>query len=146
MIIRNNIEISKPKEIVFPWIAEPEKAMQWQKNVKSGTIITKKPEMVGTTFEEEIEENGKTLKIRGVIKEFKDNRAIGFCLESKIHTVNVTYSIEENDKISTVHADINIKWKFPMSIISIFLGKRIKNNISKQLGSEFLELKTLCEA
>ena len=34
MRINYNIEISKPAEEVFLWIAEPEKAMQWQKNVK----------------------------------------------------------------------------------------------------------------
>jgi hypothetical protein len=27
-------EILKPPKAVFPWIAEPEKAIQWQKNVK----------------------------------------------------------------------------------------------------------------
>ena len=63
-------EILKPPEFVFPWIAEPDKAMQWQKNVKGGEIILSKPEVVGTTFKEEMEEDGNSLEMYGVITQF----------------------------------------------------------------------------
>ena len=43
-------EILKPPETVFPWIEEPEKAMQWQKNVKGGEILVHKPGKVGTIY------------------------------------------------------------------------------------------------
>ena len=36
-------EILQSPEIVFPWIAEPEKAMKWQKNVKGDQRQLKLP-------------------------------------------------------------------------------------------------------
>ena len=52
---------------VFPWIAEPDRAMRWQKGVKGGEIIKETPEKIGTTFKEEMEENGKKLVMYGEI-------------------------------------------------------------------------------
>jgi hypothetical protein len=63
MKIKCEDEILLSPEKVFPWIAEPEKAMKWQKNVKGGKIIIDNPEVIGTTFEEILEEDGKCHKI-----------------------------------------------------------------------------------
>ena len=63
-------EILRPPEIVFPWISEPEKAMKWQKNVKGGEIVINKPEIIGTTFNEVIEEDGKSLEMYGIITKY----------------------------------------------------------------------------
>jgi uncharacterized membrane protein len=145
MKVSFHIHISKPAEIIFPWLAEPEKAMQWQKNVKSGEIIAKNPEVIGTTFKEEIEEDGKKLEMEGIITKFKQNEEIGFHLESKIHRVDVNYSIEEYDEKSRVTCGAKIKWKFPLNILSILLGRRMNKGISEQLASEFIELKNMCE-
>lgn len=39
MRISTSIDISlKPKD-VFPWVADPQKAMLWQKDVKEGEIL-----------------------------------------------------------------------------------------------------------
>lgn len=65
MRIAGEIMIAKAPEAVFPRIAEPEKAMRWQRNVKGGEIILSTPDMVGTTFTETIEENGRSLDMRG---------------------------------------------------------------------------------
>jgi hypothetical protein len=70
--------ISKPPEVVFPWIAEPEKAMKWQKDVKGGEITINKSEVIGTTFIEVIEEDGNRLKMIGTITKYVVNNIIGF--------------------------------------------------------------------
>ena len=138
-------EILKPPEIIFPWVAEPEKAMQWQSNVKGGEIIIKKLEVIGTTFKEEIEENGNTLEMSGVITKYSKNREIGFHLESKIHKVDVNYSIEGINQSSRIFVDAKINWKFPMNIFSLFVGNKMKESILQQMESEILELKRICE-
>ena len=84
-------EILKPPDLVFPWIADPEKAMKWQKNVKGGEIIINRPEIVGTTFIEMIEEDGNILEMQGEITKYIKNEVIGFHLHSKIHEVDVRY-------------------------------------------------------
>ncbi len=139
-------EIGKPPEVVFPWIAEPDKAMQWQKNVKGGEIIVQSPEVVGTTFKEEIEEDGSRLEMQGVITRFQKDRLIAFHLESKIHTVEVSYSLEEVDRATRITVEAGIKWKFPISLLSVIMGGKMKTGIAEQLKAEILELKRICEA
>ena len=138
-------EILKPPEIVFPWIAEPEKAMKWQKNVKGGEIIINKPEIIGTTFKEVIEEDGNSLEMYGIITKYIKNKIIGFHLESKIHEFDVSYSVEEINMATKISIEAIIKWKFPMNIISLFIGKKMEKGLIKQLESEILDLKRICE-
>jgi hypothetical protein len=139
-------EILKPPEIVFPWIAEPDKAMQWQKNVKGGEIIINKPEVIGTTFKEEIEEGGNSLEMHGVITRFIRDQIIEFHLESKIHNLDVSYSVEEFNKNTKIKVDARINWKFPINLLSVFIGNKMKKGIAEQMESEILELKRICEA
>ncbi len=145
MRIKYENEILKPPEIVFPWIADPEKAMQWQKNVKGGMIILEKPGKIGTTFEEVVEENGNSLKMKGIISEYIENEIIGFHLESKIHEFDVRYSVEDVNRNTKFSVEAIIHWKFPMSIISLFMKQKMETGLLEELESEFLDLKRICE-
>ncbi|MCG8056204.1 MAG: SRPBCC domain-containing protein [Candidatus Thiodiazotropha endolucinida] len=145
MRIASQTEILRPPEIVFPWISEPEKAMKWQKNVKRGDIIERKPGVVGTTFKELIEEDGKSLEMYGIITRFDENKNIGFHITSKIHEFDVDYLLELVSNSTKVTIEANIEWKFPMNVISLFFGKKMKNKIARELDAELNELKILCE-
>ena len=138
-------EICKSPEVVFPWIAEPNKAMQWQKNVKAAEILIQKPEVVGTTFKEEMEEDGNRLEMRGVITKFVEDQVVAFHLESKIHEVDVSYSLEGLNDATRVTVDAKIHWKFPLNLLSVFMGRKMKMGIADQLRTEVFELKRLCE-
>ena len=139
-------QISKPPEVVFPWIADPEKAMQWQTNVKGGDILIDRPEVVGTTFTEVIEEDGRSLEMRGEITTYRENQVIGFHLQSKIHEFDISYTVEETDKATRLSIEAMIRWKFPMNLVALFAGKRMEAGIKEQLASEVLALKRLCES
>lgn len=145
MIIECETEILRPAEEVFPWIADPKKAMIWQKNVREGEIIVSKPEVIGTTFRETLEENGKTLEMYGVITRFVENEKMGFHINSKIHEFDITYSLRGKDNATQILIEAVIRWKFPVNAVSLILGKRIKEKICQQLKSELMELKRLCE-
>ncbi len=136
--------LSNP-EVVFSWIDDPSKALQWQKDVKGGEIIKDTPGKIGTTFKEVMEENGKSLEMTGEITDYIPDRLISFRLESRIHKVLVKYSVEGEPGKSVVLIDLVIKWKFPMSVISMFMGSKIKSKIVEQTNSELSELKRLCE-
>jgi len=145
MRINYTIEIACKAEKVFSWIDEPEKAMRWQKGVKNGEIIKETPQRIGTTFKEEMEENGKSLIMFGEITNYIPQILISFHLESKIHQVEVKYEVSGDQKKSKVSMESIINWKFPMNVISLFIGQKIKDKIYKQTESEFCELKRLCE-
>lgn len=137
-------EILQPPETVFLWIEDPEKAMKWQKNVKGGEIIEDKPEIIGTTFKEVIEEDGKSLEMYGTITKYVKNEIIGFHIVSKIHEFDVSYALEGIGKATKLSVDVRIRWKFPMNVISIFMRKKIKKELEKQLELEVQDLKKLC--
>ena len=145
MKITLTVDILCRPEEVFPWIAEPEKAMRWQKGVKRGEILKETPEKVGTTFREEMAEDGKRIVMYGEITNYIQDQLISFHLESKIHTVDVSYSLVYNDNKSTFTVESTIHWKFPMNIISRFIGRKIKEGIMQQTESELAALKRLCE-
>lgn len=69
MKIAVSVNISCRHEELFPWIADPNMALRWQRGEKSGQILSETPGKVGTVFREEMEENGKTLVMHGEITE-----------------------------------------------------------------------------
>jgi hypothetical protein len=146
MIITISVEISCEPNEVFPWIADPKKAILWQKGVKEGQIIIDTPGKIGTTFKEVMEEGGNSLEMVGVITGYIQDKSIAFHLKSKIHELDVNYSIEGDNNKSTITVESTIKWKFPMNIMSIVIGRKIKQNILKQTEEEFAVLVKLCEA
>ena len=101
--------------------------------------------MVGTTFKEEIEEDGKSLEMRGVITKFVEPQLVAFHLESKIHEVDVSYSLEGVNEATRVTVEARISWKFPLNLLSVFLGRKMKMGIAEQLKTEIFELKRICE-
>jgi len=137
-------ELCKIPEEVFPWIADPSKAMRWQKNVKSGEILIQNPGVIGTTFKEIIEENGKSLEMYGTITEYEKDKIIGFNIESRIHKFNVSYIFESLGEKTKLFIKAEIEWKFPMNVISFFMHSKIAAGLIKQLRSEVRELKNLC--
>jgi len=137
--------ISETPEKIFPWIENPEKAKQWQKNVKGGSTIKKDSEIVGTTFTETIEQNGRELTMSGTITRYQKNSHIGFHIESKIHSFDVSYILKKDGQLTNIAIEADIQWKFPMNIISFFMGEKITNNITKDLENEIKELKILVE-
>jgi uncharacterized protein YndB with AHSA1/START domain len=140
-----SISINKPPAEVFPWIDDPEKAMQWQKGVKKTAILHETPERVGTTFWEEMEEDGKSLEMTGTITGYTPGHMISFHLESRIHSVDACYRVSGDEKTSSVFIDTVVRWKFPMSVMSLFIGRQIREGITKQTEAELAELKRLCE-
>ena len=139
------VDIMCGPDIIFPWIAEPEKAMLWQRDVKKGEIIEETPEKIGITFREEMGESGNSIEMFGEITGYVQNELITFHLESKIHTLDVSYSIVGSNYKSTVTVESIIYWKFPMNLLGMIIGGKMKKGILKQTELEFSELKRLCE-
>jgi hypothetical protein len=131
---------------VFAWIDDPDKAMRWQKGVKGGTITRETPERVGTTFTETLEEDGQTLEMIGTITGYQAGRSIAFHLESRLHAVDVTYTVAPEAGGSLVRIDTSIRWKFPFNIMMVFIGAKARAGIIAQTRSELAELKRLCES
>ena len=145
MRIDYEIDVSCRPEELFPWVAEPEKAMMWMKGVKSAEVLKETPGKVGTEFKEVMEEGGESLEMHGTITGYVGNKLIAFHLESRVHEVDVSYTIESCNDTARLLTMSTIGWKFRMNIMSLIFGRKLKGKIIGQLESEFSELKRLCE-
>jgi len=58
MKFTTSIDILSKPENIFPWIAQPDKAKRWQKDVIGWEIIKETTEKVCTSFKEKIKQYG----------------------------------------------------------------------------------------
>lgn len=140
-----SIDINSPPAKVFGWVENPEKALQWMTSVSGGEILHETPEKVGTTFREFVEEDGQGLEMQGMITGFEPGRSISFHLESRVNSVDVKYIVEPIQNGTHLSQTANVRWKFPVNIISLFMGSMMRQNISVQSQKEFKKLKEFCE-
>jgi uncharacterized protein YndB with AHSA1/START domain len=146
MKISYSIDINSPPATVFGWVEDPEKAMQWMTSVAGGEILHETPERIGTTFREVVEEDGKGVEMQGEITGYEPDQSISFHLNSRINVVDVEFRVEAIQTGTRLTQTANIRWKFPVNVISIFAGGKIKQSISAQAQKEFEKLKDLCES
>jgi hypothetical protein len=146
MIVAAEIDISKSPAAVFPWISDPEKAMQWQKNVKTAEIIEGGPGVVGTQFMEILSEQSGELEVVGTITDYIENKLMGFHLESRIHVVDVIYRLDGREAYTRLCTEAIVEWKFPMNLISLVRGQKMRRNLSSELSDELNTLKQICES
>ena len=85
----NSIDIDVTAEKAFSWLEDPNRAMEWMTSVKKGEIIEETPEIVGTTFCEYIEENGRGTEMGGAITACDKNSRLAFHLEGDFNIVDV---------------------------------------------------------
>ena len=119
--------------------------MKWMTSVSGGEILHEAPDRVGTTFREVVEDEGGSIEMHGMITGFEADKSIAFHLESKVNIVDVEYRVEKSDEGTRLDYHANIEWKFPVNIISIFMGKKMRQSILAQLEDELNKLKELCE-
>jgi len=145
MKVASSIDIKSPPEVVFGWLENPEKAMEWMTSVSGGEILYETLDRVGTTFREVVEDENGSIEMHGVITGFEADKSIAFHLESKVNIVDVVYRVEKTSMGTRLDYHANIKWKFPVNVISIFMGKKMRQSILAQLQDELNKLKELCE-
>ena len=139
------IDIISSPEKVFYWLGNPERAVQWMTSVTKTETIKETPGIVGTTFRETIEENGRTVEMTGVVTGYIENKMMSFFLSGKYNTVEVEFRIEELEGFTRLTQTANIHFKSVFRILSLITGSMLRKKIMSQSQKEFLKLKELCE-
>ena len=115
-------------------------------SVAKTEILHETHDRIGTTFREVVEEDGNGVELQGVITDFKPDKLITFHLDSRVNAVDVEYCVQAVQSGTRLTQNATVRWKFPINVISIFMGAKIKQNISAQAQKEFEKLKQLCES
>lgn len=146
MKLKFTIDIESSPEEVFSWIKDPERAKEWMTSVPEGEMLSGSPNTIGSTFREVVrDQNGET-EMHGIVTGFQENEMISFHLSGDYNTVDVEFRVENIGKRTRVTQTADIRWRGFMKIMSIFLGGRIKREITAQSQREFISLKALCES
>ncbi|UCE58667.1 MAG: hypothetical protein JSU63_14635 [Phycisphaerales bacterium] len=114
-------------------------------SVTRGEIIKETPNKIGTTFREYIEEDGRGIEMHGVVTKFVSNKRFAVHLESKLNSVNVSFSLEDKDGLTQLVQNIELQFKGMLKVLSVFLRASIKKKITSQAQREFSRLKEPCE-
>lgn len=146
MKITSYIDVHSSPKTVFGWLENPEKAREWMTSVSGGEILHESPNKVGTTFREVVEDENGSIEMYGEITGFEMDKSIAFHLESRVNSVEVEYRIKKIEAGVRLTYDADVRWKFPVSVISIFVGNKMRQNILAQLGNELNRLKEFCES
>jgi hypothetical protein len=93
-----------------------------------------------------VEEDGQGVELQGMITDYKPEKSMSFHLESRVNVVDVEYYVEVIQSGTRLTQHANVRWKFPVNVIGIFMGTKMKQGISAQSQKEFEKLKELCES
>lgn len=119
--------------------------MVWMSSVSKTELLDKTPDMVGTTFREVVEEDGRGTELHGVVTDYRPNQLISFHLSGEFNVVDVEYRLEEIENRTRLTQNANIRFKSFMRVLSLLMGPMFKKKIMDQLQKEFAKLKELCE-
>ena len=145
MKLTYTIDIHSTPGNVFSWLGTPERAMVWQSNISGTEILHETPNMIGTTFRETIEENGRGVEMRGVVTDYRENQLLAMHLDGKFNVVDVEWHLEEIGERTRLTLNSNIRFKSFIRVLSILMRPIFKKKIVAQLQGEFAKLKELCE-
>ena len=139
------IEIRNTPEKIFYWLEDPSRAMEWMTSVSKTEIIKETPNMVGTTFRELIEENGRGTEMRGVVTDFVSNKRLAFHLKGEFNSVEVNYTLQEKGEITQLSQNAEIQFKGLLRVLSVLFSPIFKKKIKDHARRELAKLKELCE-
>lgn len=141
----HSIEIRSTPENVFYWLEDPSRAVRWMTSVTKTEIIEEADGMVGTTFREYVEEDGRGTEMHGIVTEFVPNERMAFRLEGDYNSVEVVFSLEEVGETTRLSQDADIRFKGFLRVLSFFFAAAFKRKLAGQTEKEFQILKELCE-
>jgi len=145
MKISITTDINNTPEKIFYWLEDPSRAMEWMTSVSRTEIIKQASCMVGTTFREFVEENGRGTEMRGVVTDFVPPKHLAFHLEGDFNAVEVSYTLEPKGELTRLSQNAEIRFKGLLRVFSILFGPLFRKKIINQARSEFAKLKELCE-
>lgn len=101
--------------------------------------------MIGTTFRETVEENGRGTELQGTVTGYQPGRLISFHLSGRYNIVDVEYRLENIGDRTRLTQSAEVRFRGFVGVISFFLRPMFKGKIMAQSRQELARLKEICE-
>ncbi len=139
------LEIDNDPDHVFHWISDPERAKLWMTSVSQTEILNRTPNMIGTTFRETVEENGRGTELQGVVTDYQPGRLMAFHLGGRYDVVDVEYRLDDVGGRTRLIQEATIRFRGLLGVASFLLRPLFKRKIIAQSRQELARLKEFCE-
>ena len=142
-----SLEINAPRQHVFDYLADDDNLKDMVPNLVEHELLEETEEKVGTTFLHVYEENGRKMKMTGVVTEHQPPASMAVALDGPMFSMTVRYILEETGPNSTMlRQDSTAKMKHVFKIFGLLFGKKMKCEGERQLRESFARMKELMEA
>ena len=141
-----SIDIEAPREQVFAFLDDEENLPKMVPNLVDQGIIEETPEQVGTTFWHVYEENGRKMKMTGVVTEHRPPERMAVKLDGALFGMEVIYELEALSPTSTrltQHSDARFKHVF--KLMGLLFGKKMEKEGKKSQAECFDRMKAAIE-
>jgi carbon monoxide dehydrogenase subunit G len=142
-----SIDIERPRAEVFAFLDDPENLPKFVPNLVDHGVIQETPQKVATTFWHVYEENGRRMKMTGVVTEHRPPERIAVELDGPMFGLVVVQTLEElgpNSTRFTQYSKATLKHVF--KLMGMLFGKKMKEQGEKAQRENFERMKALLES
>jgi len=142
-----SIDIERPRDEVFAFLDDPENLPKFVPNLVDHGVIQETPKKVGTTFWHVYEENGRKMKMTGVVTEHRPPERMAVTLDGPFFGLEVSHTLEvlgPNSTRLTQYSKGTFKHVF--KLMGLLFAKKMKAEGEKVQAENYARVKALLES
>ena len=141
-----SIEIDRPREEVFAWLDDEDNLPKMVPNLVEHGITEETPDKVGTTFWHVYEENGRRMKMSGVVTDHQPPERMAVEMDGAMFGLEVVYELEALGPTSTRLTQFSdARFKHVFKLMGLLFGKKMEKEGKKVQAETFARMKALIE-
>ena len=137
------VHVARPAAVVFPWLVEPAKRIQWVDSLAQSTLQPAGPVTVGTTLVDTVDVEGERKEVRTTVKAYAPPRNLATAAETTSYdqTTRCDLADEPGGTAVTCVSDVDFHgW------VARLIAPTIANSFKSRMDADLLRLKTKIEA
>lgn len=140
------IEIERPRQDVFDFLDDEANLKMIVPNLADFGTIEDKPGVVGSTFWHVYEENGRKMKMKGVVTEYAPPERKSVSVDGALFGLKVTYVLDELGPTKTRLTQIsNARFKHVFKLMGLMFRKKMEREGLKVQKDTFARIKAHLE-
>ncbi len=140
-------EMQAPRQIVFDFLDDESNLKKIVPNLVDAGVTHETPEKVGSTFWHVYEENGRKMKMTGVVTEHNAPHGFAVKLDGAFFGLEVSYHLDELTPTSTrVTQYSKARFKHVFKLMGLFFGKKMQREGERVQAENFARMKEMIEA
>jgi len=141
------IDIHAPRNVVFEFFDNEDNIQQVVPNLVEAGYLERTPNKVGTTFWHVYEENGRKMKMTGVVSEYRPGECMAFQLDGPIFAMEVIYDFQElSADVTRIVQVSRVRLKHIFKLMGLLFGKKMQEQGLKVQEENFARIKASIES